>query len=282
MRRLVILTSITSFIIIGIIYIDSLPNNRYAYEVVKTPKILVEKIKSGLPDNVYVHATNSPQRALEYSKFYSNFELDIYINQKENILDIMHWPSDSSINFHLEKLIEITKESSDPHYWLDIKNLNINNLDTLNMHINKILVKNKNIKKDNFLIESSNYIALGMMKEMGYKTSAWIRLPRGECLKGDKLIELTELLHNNSDYYSFPLSVANKIEQCLTSIIDQKPTLTWSNDGFNSINFNNEEEYKMFVIDHFYERSIFDDLIEKIRFYPSKIIFNLDSHYAKK
>ena len=127
--------------------------------------------KKFLPQNFWLHRTNSAAKLDQFIDKYNGFEMDMIYYPENHAFENSH-DKVSLEKYSLEnQLIYFKKHNiTTPNLWLDFKNLTtanaLSSLNTLNT-----LLNNYHINKQNIWIESSNFQSLALFKKAGYKTS---------------------------------------------------------------------------------------------------------------
>ena len=205
-----------------------------------------------IPDNIYVHAVNSPQRVLEYQQYYHNFELDVFIDSKNNALDIFHYPEESSDGFYFSDFLALLDGPLRMRFWLDVKNLNTDNWDIL-LSILGTLTDQFSLSKESFLIESKNNKSLAKINEAGYATSFYLPTNftvRDSCLPEDQHLNLVKGIQDHENtYISFPLSAKSVVDLCLNPHLKELKMLSWAPSA-NYITKNVTRDFEKFIVDH--------------------------------
>ena len=209
-------------------------------------------VNTEIPSNIYVHATNSRERVVEYKKYYTNFELDVFIDSKTGMLDIYHFPEDTSTGFYLDALLGLLDKPSGNKFWLDVKNLTPQNLSIFNAALSKI-IDDFSLKKSDFLVESHNNESLAALNKLGYSTSFYLPASftvRKECPSdGDTLVIIENIKRNKNSYISFPLVALPLIDACLMPHLGNLGMLSWASSA-KYISSEIATQFDMFIIDH--------------------------------
>ena len=248
----------------GIILASSLalkymPFNPYALAEVHTSLRLKSFIETkGIPSNLYVHGTNSPERLKEYTKYYKNFEMDVFVG--DDRLDIFHYPEHSSIGFDINHFFELRLNQTG-NYWLDIKNLTVENSLMVKEKIKILLEKYPDLAIENFIIESKNPTAIAAISKLGFNSSYY--LPSSLKNKNDlfscqeKLIDqvITNINNNSIKIISFPVSQSNVVSTCILPFVGDVEMASWSG-SINDINNVEISQYRVYMVDHYLSTSI--------------------------
>lgn len=122
------------------------------------------------PDNkLWKHRVNTAAEAIEAFKEFKGIELDVHFISGLNEFQTGHdFPSGISLEAYLDSI----PHRSDYYYWIDFKNLNIDNciasLDKMKSIISKYNLQNK------FIVENGNPELLAYFKVSNIFTSLWI------------------------------------------------------------------------------------------------------------
>lgn len=255
-------------------FITQLPYNPYPFEDVATNEQLELFLKENIiPSNVYVHATNSPERLREYEMYYDKFEMDIFIS-KDN-LDIYHYPEHSSIGFFLSDFFNIKNKKEKSKYWLDVKNLTLDNVDIIDGVLSKLIKGTNYVDKSDFLIESKNASALSKLSNMGYLTSFYLPSDYTHPLPCPNKSYTTQLLSQIEEHdikiISFPYSGKETVKVCLITDDIDMIFLTW-NGSVDKINVPDVMDYEMYIINHHLHESENTSAINKLNMRIKNII----------
>lgn len=123
-----------------------------------------------LPEKFWLHRVNSVEKQKEFYKKYAGLEFDIIFYDKENAFENSH-DVENLEKYNLEAQLKVYRDLSNYNgIWLDFKNLtDKNKIESLYV-LNDLLAKYK-INKDKIWVESSNWQALKVFKDAGFKTS---------------------------------------------------------------------------------------------------------------
>lgn len=124
-----------------------------------------------LPQNFWLHRTNSAAKLDQFIDKYHGFEMDIIYYPANHAFENSH-DNVSLEKYSLEKQFIYFKQHNitTPDLWLDFKNLTTANAQ-LSLNDLDALLKDYQINKKNIWIESSNFQSLALFKKAGYKTS---------------------------------------------------------------------------------------------------------------
>lgn len=123
-----------------------------------------------MPDKFWLHRVNSIEKQKEFSKKYAGLEFDIIFHSEIMGFENSH-DHESFERYNFEKQLEVYQNLENKNgMWLDFKNLGENNkIDSL--AVLKKLVKKYDVDKNKIWVESSNWQALRIFKNAGFKTS---------------------------------------------------------------------------------------------------------------
>ena len=239
------------FVLLSFKLIEKPLYNPYLNESVVTSEELNVFLNGKLiPNNIFVHGTNSSKRLLEYEKYYNNFELDIFIS--EDNLDIYHYPEHASIGFYLNDFFDI-KSNKTGKYWLDVKNLTINNVGIIDGVLSNIIKDMENVSMEDFLVESKNPEALFKLSSIGYKTSLYLPTEYTESKICPKKHHTTQLIKQIEKFdiktISFHQSATHIVQKCLINNYKEMNYLTWNESVYNIDNIDTSD-YEMYIINH--------------------------------
>lgn len=121
-------------------------------------------------DKIWAHRNNSIEKAKIASKYFNGIELDLVYNEGEDFLDVNHPPAKS---IHLSFSKYVSKLEKQPYLWLDIKNLNNTNTQTIFKKLIEIFKEN-NYPIQKILVETRFPEALPIYAEKGFMTSYYL------------------------------------------------------------------------------------------------------------
>lgn len=120
-------------------------------------------------DKLWAHRVLDTVEVNKVSKDFLGVEIDVFYDSTNNILDVRHHGEfqDKSFETFLNNI-----NKKDLYLWVDLKNLNANNL-------NSVIEKFKEISKNNnlqdfMIIESKEIELLSQLKIEGFKISYWL------------------------------------------------------------------------------------------------------------
>ncbi len=119
----------------------------------------------------WAHRVNTVDHFQALEKSFDGAELDLVIT--ENCLDIYH-PPDQSKGLCLASYIEqMIKEAPELKLWLDVKNLNEQNVSSFIHQLDAIFDDN-GLSKDQVLVESTEINVLTQVRDAGYAVSYYL------------------------------------------------------------------------------------------------------------
>ncbi|OUS32127.1 hypothetical protein A9Q99_01605 [Gammaproteobacteria bacterium 45_16_T64] len=221
------------------------------------PQALQVFFKSNsMEKHIYAHRTNSPERVLLYRKYYSAFEFDAIWDGQSGSIDIFHWPERESMDFHLSDFLTLAPDKS--RYWMDLKNLDMNNVREFSNYMNLLVNKNNQLSKDNIIIESKNVQAVSFLENQGFRTSYYLptNVDKDNCDNNRMLTD--RIIGNIQDYptryISFPYAQQNYVDNCLLPITGEIAQISWGGLPF-AIPEGASQRYHAYIVDHSLEYS---------------------------
>lgn len=246
-------------ILASFLALKNMPFNPYALAEVHTSMRLKSFIETqGIPSNLYIHGTNSPERLIEYSKYYKNFEMDVFVGDDK--LDIFHYPEHSSIDFDINHFFEL-RQNQPGNYWVDIKNLTVENSSVVKEKIEIIIEKYPDLSVKNFIIESKNHTAIAAISKLGFNSSYYLPsslINNNEFFNcQEKVIdEVIKTINNNLiKIVSFPVSQSDVVNTCILPFVGDVEMASWSDSIDDTINLD-LSQYKVFMVNHSLSTSV--------------------------
>lgn len=123
-------------------------------------------------EKIWAHRVNSTEKLSSALKYYNGVELDLVYNEKLNVLDVNHPPTES-INLSFENYLKTLNDDQQPYLWLDIKNLEQENAHVIFNRLQS-LFGNRAYPIAKVLIETRFPEALPIFTEAGYLTSYYL------------------------------------------------------------------------------------------------------------
>lgn len=121
-------------------------------------------------NRLWCHRVNGIDRLNEAKKHFSGFEIDV-VYQVEGWFDVNHPPAES-IGLRLKQLIKSTLQPSKYNYWLDMKNLTVENSPTASKKL--LTIAEEYNCKENIIVESACLSCLKEFDELGFKTAYYL------------------------------------------------------------------------------------------------------------
>jgi heptose-I-phosphate ethanolaminephosphotransferase len=119
---------------------------------------------------VWCHRVNDKKRLNEAKVYCTGFEIDV-VYQTEGLFDVKHPPAER-IGLRLKQLIKSTLQPSKYNYWLDFKNLTIQNSSDAS---NQLLLLSKEFNcTENIIVESACIECLPHFDSLGFKTAYYL------------------------------------------------------------------------------------------------------------
>ena len=122
------------------------------------------------PNKIWCHRVNSIERLKEAKQYFTGFEIDV-VYEKEGWFDVNHPPAES-IGLRLKQLIKSTLQPSKYYYWLDMKNLAVNNSSIAAKQLYDISSQLQCTA--NIIVESSCIECLPYFDSLGFKTAYYL------------------------------------------------------------------------------------------------------------
>ena len=126
-----------------------------------------------LPENkVWAHKVNTIDELHSKEKLFDGIETDLIYSPYQNKLFVCHDIEDTIDNLSFSEWLDAIESPQKHSYWLDIKDINLQNCDTIVGIIQKEL-KKRHIENHAF-IENSSFRTLKRVKQLGMHTSLWV------------------------------------------------------------------------------------------------------------
>jgi len=126
-------------------------------------------------EKICIHRVNSVEKLKEVRGVYTGVELDVVFDNETNTFDVNHPPA-KSINLSLENYLKEITEFQNLRLWLDVKNLNDGNVDSIIKRLN-FICKSLNIQKERIIVESPSFNDLLKIKTNNYIVSYYLPWP---------------------------------------------------------------------------------------------------------
>lgn len=123
-------------------------------------------------DKLWAHRVNSLEKRAEFKDAYPNIEVDVTVREDSLngiVLDITH-DADTTFGLTLDEYMP----GIAGNMWVDVKNLSLENNRNVLDKFDSFLNDNKNLSKNQFVIESRNHEALDLLTKNGYYTSYYV------------------------------------------------------------------------------------------------------------
>ena len=172
-------------------------------------------------NKLWAHRVLNSDDANKLSEDFLGIEIDLYYNTDNNIFDIRHHGEFQNKSFK-EFLSRISKK--DLYFWLDLKNLNENNVENIIQRL-KELSKNNDLN-DFMIIESKEVELLYQLKNKGFKISYW--LPSFNILKS--IYSVFEVKHNLQKYQPDAISCSYQSVDFYSKKFPQYNLHCWTNE----------------------------------------------------
>lgn len=126
-----------------------------------------------LPENkVWAHCVNTIDDIRAKEDLFEGIELDIFYSTYQNKLFVCHDEEDTINNFTLGEWLNAVRNPKKHSYWLDLKNITMDNCGVVVELIKSELNRYKII--DHAFIESPHPYILKRAKKLGVHTSLWV------------------------------------------------------------------------------------------------------------
>ncbi|MDD4142414.1 MAG: hypothetical protein PHR20_06455 [Bacteroidales bacterium] len=125
------------------------------------------------PDSkIWAHRVNDTITAQEKENLFAGVEVDIFISPFQDKIFVGHDDNDTINGLELYQWFSAIQHPQKLRYWLDVKNLYVNNAEMLSGKINDIICHYGLQKK--LIIESPNGEALKTVKQHGIPVLLWV------------------------------------------------------------------------------------------------------------
>lgn len=215
---------------------------------------------NGVDDHIYAHRTNSPERIRLYQKYYSAFEFDAIWDADAQAVDIFHWPERESMGFHLTDFLALAPGQG--RYWMDIKNLDLDNVSAFGQHLKALMEQINNLSMDNIIIESKNVHAVAFLQAQGFVTSYYLpslnptHTQIDNCRNNQGITRtIVDNIHDHpTQYISFPYAQQAYVDNCLLPLVGHIDQISWGGLPF-AIPEGATDRYHAYIVDHSLEYS---------------------------
>lgn len=123
-------------------------------------------------NKLWGHRINTAEEANDWLGEFPGIEIDLVYESSLHVLDVRHGVDDPYTNNPLEDYFGDISNATDYYYWLDLKNLDDTNCDTIIKRLNYIIDK-YNIRQ-NVILEARDCELLDKFTKNGIYTSYWI------------------------------------------------------------------------------------------------------------
>ncbi|MDR2009181.1 MAG: hypothetical protein LBQ22_01705 [Bacteroidales bacterium] len=153
--------NIISFLVIVLLLLSACNNKENTITSFKYPK-----------SKIWAHNANDTLVAQTKEDLFNGLEIDLVYSEYQDLLFVGHdlWDTIKDITF--DKWLSSLKKTENKCYWLDVKNINIENAEKITTHIldatEKFKIKNK------VIIESPDHNALQNVKNAGLAVLLWV------------------------------------------------------------------------------------------------------------
>jgi hypothetical protein len=148
--------------------------NENRFEAIQEFKLdHIKEFSVGQQTEHWLQRVNSVGKLLEFEGQFSGFEIDLAY--ENGILDVGD-PNVPSIGLNLIELIGSLKNPESKRYWLDLKNLTLENVEDIIGELMALTLELK-LEPTQFIVESQNIELLAMINNKGFLTSFFI--PQG-------------------------------------------------------------------------------------------------------
>lgn len=177
------------------------------------------------PGKLWLHRCNSIEKLCELQDKYPNFEVDVVFRSKI-LFDVTH-DEDTTFNLNLKSYFAFM-QNREGRMWLDIKNLDLQNVEDVLQGLNGF-TERYGVGKDRLILESSSFKALRYLTQAGYYTSFYIPYEKPSMLNEEEKSDFFKKLNKLASKgwvkaLSFPGWWYSTIKENLESDID---LLTW-------------------------------------------------------
>lgn len=183
-------------------------------------------------EKIWVHRTNSIEKLNEVQHDYYGVELDVEYIDSTDVFDVNHPPA-KSIGLDLSTYIESTKENKKLHFWLDFKNLNVNNEKRALERLLSIC-DNHHLKPSNFIVENGEMDLLQDFQKAGFNVSYYLNWPGLYTLNSKELSIELQKINNTLANNLFPCYISSDYRdyEILKKHFPDRKILSWFDDNF--------------------------------------------------
>ncbi len=163
-------------------------------------------------DKIWLHRTNSIEKLHEFEQEYKNFECDVLFLTDSATFEIGH---DEPSGEPLKPYLDFLGANPDRELWLDLKNLNESNCIQAETTLTGLLAQ-RDVDKDQLIIESRDWKALHHFTQEGYYTSCYLDIPHIDELSDaerlHRLDSIQQIAHSGAVSESFYKNRSNTID----------------------------------------------------------------------
>lgn len=176
-------------------------------------------------EKIWAHKVNTSEKLKNAKEHFPGIELDVMFMTKENDFDVNH-PPDKSIGLSLSEYFKSNYTCSNLKYWIDFKNLSLEN-EYHSLYILDSLTSLHKIDKANIIVESGNPELLISFRNKGYLTSYY--LPNGLHKLNNKMqkSEIEKIQQNLSSFSNNYISTDYKDYSLIKKHFNQTKLLIW-------------------------------------------------------
>lgn len=122
-------------------------------------------------EKLWRHKVNSLEGLEKYTSIFNAIEFDVVFYPESNTFEVEHDPDPNS-SIKLDDYFGSIEHPDSFYYWIDIKNLSMENVESLSKRMTNVLGKYN--LKDRVICESYHHKPLKVLHENGLYTSYWI------------------------------------------------------------------------------------------------------------
>lgn len=200
---------------------------------------------------IWVHRVNDLQKLQLLRRMHKNVEVDIIVQQNNDEVQLLvgHDVNDPE-NFPLSSYLKVLKGKQPIKLWLDIKNVTLENQ---NLFLQKLesLIKENELNKNQFLLESTNLNIAQNYMEAGYLSSYYIWIPdfenKTELEKQNALSQLLPAIKQSKiTRVSFDYELISAASEVYGKALPQIKFLSWNATKY----FKTDLDYAFQQIEH--------------------------------
>lgn len=138
----------------------------------KNNQVIEMKENDFLISKLWAHKTNDTAEAKRKKELFSGLEVDLYYSDYQKIIYVGHEAWDTITGLTFAAWLKALPSPEKTYYWLDMKNLNVNNANEIAEQI--MYLTNKYEITSNVMVEHTDWQALKIIKEKGLKVILWV------------------------------------------------------------------------------------------------------------